>query len=114
MRDLERQRTGLYERLAAIAGLGKIASLDPKRIEVDPNERLADWRRLLRRHVSETRQILRKLIVGRLAFTPREGADARWYEFTGLGILGNVVSGLAPSKAVVAPTGDAASSRGYL
>jgi DNA invertase Pin-like site-specific DNA recombinase len=91
MRDLERQRTGLHERLAALEGLQQVAALDPKRIEADLYERLADWRGVLRRHVSETRQILRKVIVGRLVFTPREKTGARWYEFTGQGTLGNVV-----------------------
>jgi transposase-like protein len=56
--------------------------------ELDLNARLAEWRELLRRHVVQARQILRKLIVGRLTFTA-SNAGTRWYEFAGVGTLGN-------------------------
>ncbi len=105
MKDLERQRGGLHERVAALDGLERVASLDVKRIEQDLYARLSDWRELLRRHVFEARQMLRKVIVGRLTFTPREDAGARWYEFAGQGTLRNVISGLALPKGLVAPTG---------
>ena len=49
--------------------------------------------KLLRRHVVQARQILRKLIVGRLTFTPREEPGANCSEFAGVGTLGNLVTG---------------------
>ena len=105
MKDLDRQRAGLRDRLTAVESLRRVAVLDVGRIEEDLNARLSEWRELLRRHVVQARQILRKLMVGRLTFTPREESGARWYEFAGVGTLGNLINGLALPKGLVAPTG---------
>ena len=49
-----------------------------------------DWWGLLRRHVPQARQILRKLLVDRVVFTPRTDH----YEFGGPWTLGKLVSGV--------------------
>jgi len=56
----------------------------------DLRARLDDWRGLLRRHVPQARQILRKLLVDRVVFTPRTDH----YEFVGPWTLGKLVSGV--------------------
>jgi hypothetical protein len=44
---------------------------------------LADWQKLLRGHVHQAQQVLRRLIVGRLTFTPK----GKHYTFTGVGTV---------------------------
>ncbi len=51
------------------------------------------------RQVAQARQILRKLLVGRLTFTSKEDANGRYYEFTGQGTLGRLLEGIAFPKA---------------
>ena len=45
---------------------------------------VADYRKLLREHVPQMQQILRRLIVGKLTFTPKLNGD---YEFAGKGTV---------------------------
>ena len=77
---------------------------DLQQIQQDVEARLADWRGLLRRHVAQSRQILKKLLVGRIVFQPRDDGT---YEFSGKASLGRIIAGLACTKTVVAPTGHA-------
>ena len=44
---------------------------------------MADWRKLLRGHVHQAQQVLRRLIVGRLTFTPK----GKHYAFAGVGTV---------------------------
>ena len=58
--------------------------------------------RLLRRHVPQARQILRKLLVDRVVFTPRTDH----YEFVGPWTLGKLVSGVVDlPQRMASPTG---------
>jgi site-specific DNA recombinase len=82
-----------------------VPSLDASRLNHDLLERLSDWKGLLRRHTSEARQILRRLLVGRLAFRPRTGEGARYYEFRGEGSLSGILTGIVATEGLVAPTG---------
>jgi len=45
---------------------------------------VADYRKLLRAHVPQTQQILRRLVVGKLTFTPKLNGN---YEFVGRGTV---------------------------
>jgi hypothetical protein len=100
----ERRRRALETELAGLAGLQPVTTRDLQQIQQDVEARLADWRGLLRRHVAQSRQILKKLLVGRIVFRQR---DDEVYEFSGQASLGRVIAGLACTKAVVAPTGSA-------
>ena len=61
-----------------------------------------DWWGLLRRHVPQARQILRKLLVDRVVFTPRTDH----YEFVGPWTLGKLVSGVVDlPQRMASPTG---------
>jgi hypothetical protein len=64
---------------------------------------LTQWQGLLTRHVAQTRQILRKLLVGRLRFT--FDAESQTCEFTGQGAFDPILSGILGPKALVSPTG---------
>ena len=68
--------------------------------------KLADWRSLLRRNVSEGRAVLRALLVGPLRFTPVKDERRRGYRFEGTIALDRLLSGVVelPTK-VASPTG---------
>ena len=51
----------------------------------------------------EARPILRRLIEGRLLFTPRETPEGRFYEITGKASYGRLLGGLVGSSTVVPP-----------
>jgi site-specific DNA recombinase len=104
-----RQREG--ERAKAereLEGLTRAASstrVDPGTIERDLRERLSEWRALLRRHVPQARQIMKRLLVKPLRFTPFRNDSEKYYEFTAEIALGRVFSGLASAIWVASPTG---------
>ncbi len=105
MQDRETRREQLERRLAALEALGKVQKLDRHRLERELKARLADWQGLLSRHVSQTRQILRKLLVGRIRFTPKIEGGERMWEFTGQGVLDRLLAGILFPTALVSPTG---------
>jgi site-specific DNA recombinase len=98
----EQRRRTLQTEVAGLEGLRPVSARDLQDIQRDVKERLADWRGLLRRQVVQSRQILRKLLVGRIVFRPREDGI---YEFSGQASLGRVLAGIVCTKAGVAPTG---------
>jgi hypothetical protein len=102
IRARERRRQALQTELSGLDGLQPVTTRDLQQIQHDVEARLADWRGLLRRHVAQSRQILKKLLVGRIVFQPRDDGT---YEFSGQASLGRIIAGLACTKAVVAPTG---------
>ncbi len=75
---------------------------DERKVRRQLQEHVADVRRLLEGNAAQTRQILRKLLVGRLECTPFEHGATRGYRFTGDGSY----EALLPTL-VVAPTRDA-------
>jgi hypothetical protein len=99
--EREHQRERLERELAALDQMAHIAHLDLARLEREVHRVLDDWRGLLTKHVAQARQILRKLIDGRLRFRP----EGRGFVFEGTGRLEPILSGTVLPKAVVAPTG---------
>ena len=82
-----------------------LASLTLRRTEFDAaklrrklDERLADWRGLLRRHPVQGQQVLKRLIVGRLMFEPTAEGDERYYTFTGTGTIEPLLAGQVVQK----------------
>jgi hypothetical protein len=74
-------------------------------LERDLRDRLTEWRGLLRRHVPQARQIIKKLLVKPLQFMPSIEGDSRHYEFTAQIALGRVSSGIASAIWVASATG---------
>ena len=89
----------------------ELSTLDMRRAEFDGSklrqklqQRLSDWRALLRRHPIQGHQVLQNLIDGRLTFEPKVDGDERYYTFTGTGTMeallgGEVVQKLASPRA---------------
>ena len=67
-------------------------------------QRVRDVRGLLGRDIPRTRQILRKLLVGRLACAPFEENGRRGYHFAGQGSYADLLPGKL-STFVVTPAG---------
>lgn len=80
-----------------LADLGSATSgaIDVRALE----RRVADWQTILRRGPVMARQILRKLLPGRLALLPTEGGIA----FRGAAACAGVLAGLAYVRTVVPP-----------
>ncbi len=91
LRDRERQRAAVRQQVEGLAGLTQVSQVDVRRIERDLRSRVKDWRALLLRQAPISRQIVTKLLDGRLVFTPRE--DRSW-EFTGRASIGKLLQGI--------------------
>ena len=68
--------------------------MDPLALREDLGARLDDWQGLLERQPIQARQILRKLLVGRLSFEPFEDAAGRGYHIRGQATYGRLLSGV--------------------
>jgi hypothetical protein len=64
-----------------------------------------EWRGLLRKHAPIARQMVRKLVEGRIVFTP--DPQARRYTFLATGTLASFFSGIVCPQAVASPTSTA-------
>jgi hypothetical protein len=62
-----------------------------------------EWQALLRKHAPIARQMVRKLVEGRIVFT--KDREARRYTFLATGALANFFSGIVCPQAVASPTG---------
>ena len=102
IKTAERQVEQINTELAGLDGRTRVSGGERQRIERELRVRLDDWRGLLRRHVPQARQILRKLLVDRVVFTPTTDC----YEFTGSWTLGKLVSGVVDlPQRMASPTG---------
>ncbi len=90
----EGRRDALKERLAAQDAADRAGNLTSAEIQHELRDRLKAWRELLCRQVAQARQILRKLLVGRLTFTPDTDEKGTFFAFKGQGSLGRVLEGL--------------------
>ena len=104
----ERKQAMLREELAGLTRLQAVVPLDRGRLAATLRARLTDWQGLLAREPAHARQMLRKLLDGRLVFTPLAG-EGSLVEFTGTGTLDPVIAGIITGgglpTAGVAPTG---------
>jgi hypothetical protein len=74
-------------------------TIDPAEVRQQLHGYLKDWQKLLMGHVGQAQQVLRRLVIGRLTFTPQ--ADG-YYAFAGKGtvepLLGGFVRKLASPR----------------
>ena len=105
LHERERRLSALRVELHALGSATRVADTGGEVLRARLEERLAGWRVVLRRQVGETSQILRHLLVGRLAFTPREDGGGRFYAFEGQGSVSAILSGIVHPEGVVTPAG---------
>jgi site-specific DNA recombinase len=102
IRDREAKRDALDR---AIALLGKPVPVpDARTLRAQIEARVRDWRGLLRKHVEQGQQLLRRVIVGRLMVYPQEDPEGRYYTWRGQGTWSRLLAGVWPQN-VPSPTG---------
>src|SRR5207244_2019207 len=84
--DLKAQR----DQLDALTRVPRLDS--KKRLHDALQTRLADWRGLLRDELVKARQLLRKLVNGRIKFTPEP--EQKRYRFEGRAVYGRLLEGV--------------------
>ena len=104
MREREKRRELIAQELRELQK-PLPARQDAAKLKESLLSRLMDWKGLLRAHVPQARQMVRKLVVDRIVFTP--DAASRPYTFQATGPLSRFFSGLAYPQAMASPTGTA-------
>ena len=100
LKDRGRQRADALARLEHLDGLSRAPEWGDG-IRDKLRARLTDWRCMLGRQPEIARQILRRLLVGRLVLTP--DAQARTYAVQGRASYGRLLEGLISVVGLVAP-----------
>jgi site-specific DNA recombinase len=103
VRARETQRETLQGELVALDQLTQVGRLDRAQLEQTTRECLTDWQGLLAGEPVQARQMLRKLLEGRLVFTPT--ADGTAVEFRGTGVLDPVLSGIVDEAGIPKASG---------
>ena len=101
VRTAERQVAGLRAELVQLEQPRRVMSAPGLRQELQ--NRLTEWRTLLRAHAPQARQILREWMSDRIAFAP--DLRARRYTFRLPGTLSRFFNGLGYPQGVASPTG---------
>jgi hypothetical protein len=86
LRELEARRTAIDREMASLKPIPRLA---PAVIE----NRLAEWRRILRASTSQGRTVIQRIIRGRITFTPR--ADGFGYDFQATTSFDKLFTGIA-------------------
>jgi len=108
MKERESARCQMRQQLEDLAARREICEFDVHRTERELRNRLKDWRELLRRNPSQSRQVLTQLLEGRVVFSPR---PARSYEFTGKAHFGKFLKGIVSPQVFGQPDGLSAAER---
>lgn len=87
------RKKALVRELEGLADVEKVASLDAHRIKRHLKSRVSDAKDLMTGKVPQVRQMIRKLLVDRLEFTPVVEKGEKGYRFTGEGSFGQFLSG---------------------
>jgi site-specific DNA recombinase len=100
LKTLTKRREQLVARSNGASGQ-RIEIADLLALEVELRGYLAQWTEMLHRHAQQARQMLRKLIDGRILVHPRDGEAELEFRCN----LGRLIARLVVPKAMVAPTG---------
>jgi hypothetical protein len=99
----ERQRTELRARLETAPK----PELNSAAVRAQLESYLVNWQRLLRGHVYQAQQILRRLVVGRITMTPQKvgGFGKSYYSFAARGTMRPLLGGTI--RLLASPSGTA-------
>ena len=104
LKDVEAQRAHLETSLAQLDHVDHLAQLDLPQLERQVRDRVQRWRAALRASPDAARSVARKLLSGRLTFTPGRDEAGPYYRVTGQGKLDGLI------LPVLSPRGSHASS----
>ena len=94
LRELEARQKALDTEIQCLRPVPRLA---PQVVE----DRLAEWRRLLRQSVTQGRAVLQRILKGRIVFTPREGG----YDFNCETRYDKLFTGVAVKRSSFVPEG---------
>jgi len=97
IRELEERGRSIQAELAQLKPLPRL----PAKVVQD---RLAEWRRLLRASTTQARAVLQHVLQGRLTFTPRPNGDG--YDFSGPTRFDRLFSGIVVGRPAFLPSGN--------
>lgn len=103
LRELEARRTAIA---GDMAKLRPVARLAPAVLE----NRLAEWRRLLRQSTTQARAVVQRIVHGRITFTPR--ADGQGYDLAAPTRFDKLFTRVAAPRPSWLPTADGPSHLG--
>lgn len=104
LRGLQRQRTDLQAEGAYRRGLSQSAErFDRGGLTAEIRAWLEDWQGLLEEEAAQARQVLRKVFVGRLMWTPRVEAESTWYDYAVQTSYSRILAGIVGVKGMVPP-----------
>jgi Recombinase zinc beta ribbon domain len=105
LRARERQRAALLAEQAHLQGLQRAAvGLDPGALRAEIQAWCTDWHGLLASEPAPARQLLRKVLVGKLVWTPRvAAAGGLVYDYAGEAAYGRLLAGVVGVKWGVPP-----------
>jgi hypothetical protein len=93
LRTRERRKREIREALDQVDGLTLLAKR-PEELDRELATKLAEWQGLLERQPIQSRQLLRKLLAGRVMYTPHHDEDGGFYEFAGQASWGKLLTGV--------------------
>jgi hypothetical protein len=94
IRTKDRRRADVAAELATLDRVAAMGGPELAALHDTLQGHLSDWQGLLRAAPVQGRQILRKLLVGRVTFTPRTEGTERYYEYVGEATLGRLLGGV--------------------
>src|SRR5439155_5812384 len=102
----EQRKHALVAELEALTGRRQAAaSLDVERLRRELRRHVAEIRGLLGKDIPRTRQILRRLLVGRLTCEAFDEGERRGYRFTGRGSYAPLLPAALSTPEMVTPAG---------
>ncbi len=102
IRDQERRHQTIRAELAEL-DRPRVVPMKVSQLKDLLRAKAEEWQALLREHTPIARQMVRKLVEGRIVFTPER--EARRYTFLATGTLANFFSGIVCPQAMASPTG---------
>jgi hypothetical protein len=105
LRDCEAERQRLGNEIAAREAMQRVPALLPEALRTALRERLEEWPAPLSEHVAHARQILRKLINGRLVLSPDPTIESGYSSVSGDADYGKFFSGIVLARGMASPTG---------
>jgi hypothetical protein len=104
LQRLEEQRADLHARLQHLEGLSRAAGTwDQVTLREEFTSLLSKRQTLLRGEPVQARQILRKLIVGRIRVVPEVRPEGRFYQWSGQASYGRLLAGMIGVQAILPP-----------
>ena len=93
IKEREARAEALKATVKDLTAIASAPKLDPAKIKAELTKRLTEWERLLLSEPRLARQVLRRVVTGKVTLRPQ--ADGRSYRFHGTAHLGRLLEGVA-------------------